>query len=283
MNEPATAADIVLETTTDEPVEPAPAAIFRGQHAVVTGGGRGIGAAVADALAARGARLTLMGRTLASLEAKQAQLAGAHGVDVSIQPVDVTNEADVTKAFEAASSVQGPVKILVNNAGGADSAPFKRTDTALVQKMLDLNLMSVLHCTHAVLPPMLEDGYGRIVNIVSTAGLVGYRYVSAYVASKHAAIGLTRALALETAKSGVTVNAVCPGYVDTDMTQETIHNIVQKTGVDPKEAEKQITATSPQQRLVAPSEVASAVVWLAGPEQVSITGQALAVAGGEIM
>ena len=148
---------------------------------------------------------------------------------------------------------------------------FKRTDAGLLQRMIDLNLMSVFHCTQGVLPAMVEAGYGRIINVASTAGLVGYRYVSAYVASKHAVVGLTRSLALENAKTGVTVNAVCPGYVDTDMTQETIRNIVEKTGATPEEAEAQIAATNPQARLIRPSEIAAAVVWLAQAESGSIT------------
>jgi NAD(P)-dependent dehydrogenase (short-subunit alcohol dehydrogenase family) len=254
-----------------------------GQHAVVTGGGRGLGVGLARALAAQGARLTLMGRTAETLETTGAALAEEYGVDVEWQTADVTDASSIETAFKAAAEKLGAPSILVNNAGGADSAPFKRTDAALLQRMIDLNLMSTFHCTHQVLPAMLEAGYGRIINIASTAGLVGYRYVSAYVASKHAVVGLTKALALETAKSGVTVNAVCPGYLDTDMTQETIRNIIKKTGVTPEEAEAQIAATNPQARLIQPAEVSAAVLWLAQAESGSITGQSIAIAGGEIM
>ncbi len=254
-----------------------------GQHAVITGGGRGLGAGIADAFAAQGVRLTLMGRTVGTLETAGSALAAEYGVDVHWQAADVTDSESVGAAFAAAADKLGPPSILVNNAGGAESAPFKRTDSSLLQRMIDLNLMSVFHCTHQVLPGMIEAGYGRIINVASTAGLLGYRYVSAYVASKHAVVGLTRALALETAKSGVTVNAVCPGYIDTDMTQETIRNIVAKTGVTAEQAEAQIASTNPQARLIQPAEVAAAVIWLAQAESSSITGQAIAVAGGEVM
>ena len=272
-----------LSPKTGSAQPPDRAVVLAGQHAIVTGGGRGLGAGIADALAAQGAHLTLMGRTADTLETAGAALAEQHGVEVQWQTADVTDAASVEAAFAAAADKQGAASILVNNAGGAESAPFKRTDTALLQKMIDLNLMSVFYCTHQVLPAMVDAGHGRIINVASTAGLVGYRYVSAYVASKHAVVGLTKSLAMETAKSGVTVNALCPGYIDTDMTQETIRNIVAKTGVTPEEAEAQIAATNPQARLIQPAEVAAAVVWLALAESGSITGQSIAVAGGEIM
>ena len=267
-----------------QPVTEASAASsLAGQHAVVTGGGRGIGAGIARALAAQGANLTLMGRTEGTLKDAAAAMAADYGVEASWQTADVTDEGSVAAAFSSAADKLGSPTVLVNNAGGAESAPFKRTDAAMLQRMVDLNLMSAFHCIHQVLPAMVEAGYGRIINVASTAGLVGYRYVSAYVASKHAVVGLTRSLALENAKTGVTVNAVCPGYVDTDMTQETIRNIVEKTGVTPEEAEAQIAATNPQARLIQPTEIAAAVVWLAQAESGSITGQAIAVAGGEVM
>lgn len=255
---------------------------LHGQHALVTGAGRGIGASVAEHLAALGARVTLMSRTEATLQA-QADAMRERGFEVGVSAADVTDEAAVKAGFEAAARSFGPVSILVNNAGRGDSAPFKRSDRAFFQKMIDMNLMSTVLCTHQVLPAMVEAGYGRIVNIASTAGLVGYRYVSAYVASKHAVIGLTRSLALENAKTGVTVNAVCPGYVETDMTADTIANIVEKTKCTPEEARAQLAATNPQARLVQPSEVANAVGWLVLPQSGSMTGQALAVAGGEVM
>ena len=181
------------------------------KHAVITGGGRGIGASCAEALAKAGARITLMGRDLSRLEAQRDAMR-AHG-DIACVSVDVTNEAAVEEAF----SRVGAVDILVNNAGHAQAAPFTHTDAALWQRMIDVNLTGVFLCTRAVLPSMLERGYGRIVNVASTAGQVGYAYVAAYCAAKHGVIGLTRALALEVATKGVTVNAVCPGYTETEL------------------------------------------------------------------
>ena len=254
-----------------------------GRHALVTGGNRGIGAAVADRLAALGAGVTLVARDAATLEGKAAEIGDAHDVHAGFAVADVTDESAVADALESANAANGPVDILINNAGSGKSAPFKRTDLAFWRQMMDVNLTSAFLFTHAALPAMVEAGYGRIVNVASTAGLVGYRYVVAYCAAKHGVIGLTRSLALETAKSGVTVNAVCPGYVDTEMTRETVANIMDKTGASEDEAIAQITAGNPQGRLIAPGEVASAVAWLALPEQASITGQSIPVAGGEVM
>ena len=257
--------------------------LLKGQHALVTGGGRGIGAAIADALAAHGASLTVLGRTAATLEAKQADLAGRFGVAAGIVAADATDEAAVEMAFAQAAAERGPISILVNNAGRGDSAPFKRTTTDFFMRMVEINLLSTFLCIRQVLPAMTAAGYGRIINIASTAGLVGYRYVSAYVASKHGVVGLTRSLALETARTGVTVNAVCPGYVETDMTADTIANIVEKTGMNAEAARAQLAQSNPQGRLIDPAEVASAVVWLARPGSGSITGQSIPVSGGEVM
>lgn len=266
------------------PAAPAPLPRpFTGQHAVVTGGGRGIGAAIARALAARGASLTLVGRTMDTLAAERAGIVAAHAVPVSCQAADVTDQAAVAAAFKGAVAANGPVDILVNNAGRGESAPFKRMDLAFLRKMLDINLVSAVLCTQAALEGMVARGAGRVVNVASTAGLVGYRYVAAYVAAKHAVVGLTRALALETAKTGVTVNAVCPSYVETDMTADTVANIVAKTGKSAEEARATLAAANPQGRLIQPDEVASAVCWLCLAESASITGQAIAIAGGEVM
>jgi NAD(P)-dependent dehydrogenase (short-subunit alcohol dehydrogenase family) len=256
---------------------------FAGQHALVTGGGRGIGAAIAEAMARRGARVTLVGRTLATLERQRDHLIAACGAEAHIEAADVTDEAAVARGFGAAAERLGAPAILVNNAGRGESVPFKRMDRAFLQRMLDINLISAFLCTQQALPAMIEAGYGRVVNVASTAGLIGYRYVSAYVASKHAVIGLTRALALETATTGVTVNAVCPSYVETDMTADTIANIVEKTGTTADKARAQLVAGNPQGRMIQPDEVANAACWLALPASGSITGQALAVAGGEVM
>jgi len=254
-----------------------------GRHALVSGGNRGIGLAIAERLALLGAGLTLIARDEASLDSAAAKIASEHGVPLATAAADVTDRAALERAFGTAREANGDVEILVNNAGAAASAPFKRTDIDLWQSMIDINLTSTYHCTSLALPAMIEAGYGRIVNVASTAGLTGYAYVTAYCAAKHGVVGLTRALALEVARTGVTVNAVCPGYTETDMTSRTLANIVAKTGCSEEEARAQLTAQSPQGRLIQPEEVASAVAWLALGEQASITGQTIAVAGGEIL
>jgi NAD(P)-dependent dehydrogenase (short-subunit alcohol dehydrogenase family) len=249
-----------------------------GRHAVVTGGGRGIGAAVASALADAGARLTLMGRSEAPLQEHAAALSAAQAIRC-----DVTEEGGVAVAFAEAARTFGPVAILVNNAGAAESAPFARTSLALLRRMLEVNLIGTFLCSRAALPDMLEAGFGRIVNVASVAGLKGAAYVSAYCAAKHGVIGLTRALALETATKGITVNAVCPSYADTDMAQAAIANIVAKTGRSPPDAEMELVRKNPQGRLIRPEEVAATVLWLCAPGAEAITGQAIAIAGGEVM
>jgi len=251
---------------------------LRDKHAVVTGGGTGIGAAIATALAAAGARITVMGRRLEPLETAAATLN-----DASCVRCDVTDPDNVAAAFAQAQAGLGPVDILVNNAGAAATAPFHKMDTLLWRRMLAVNLDGVFNCTRAVYDQMRRRGWGRIVNVASTAALKGYAYVSAYCAAKHGVLGLTRALALEAAKSGVTVNAVCPGYTDTDIVREAVKNIVEKTGRSVEEAEAEFTRSNPQRRLIQPAEVADTVAWLCRPESGSITGQAIVVAGGEVM
>jgi 3-hydroxybutyrate dehydrogenase len=251
-----------------------------GQHAVVTGGGSGIGAAIAHALVTAGAQVTLMGRDAARL-AYQAEVLSEAGV-VHVQSVDVTSADSVATAFAAARE-HGFIDILVNNAGQAEAAPFAKTDLALWQRMLDVNLTGVFLCTQEVLPGMLERRSGRIVNVVSTAGQVGYAYVAAYCAAKHGVIGMTRSLALEVATRGITVNAVCPGYTETGLLEQSIEKIVAQTGRSEEEAREALLRSNPQRRFVTPDEVASSALWLCLPESRSITGQTISISGGEVM
>jgi NAD(P)-dependent dehydrogenase (short-subunit alcohol dehydrogenase family) len=249
-----------------------------GAHAVVTGGGTGIGAAIAQALAAEGAKLTLMGRRREPLEE-----VASGDFDALVAPADVTDPEQVEAAFALAREAQGPVTILVNNAGAAESAPFPKVAAENWRRTLAVNLDAVFHCCQAALPDLLGAEAGRIVTIASVAGLRGYAYAAPYVAAKHGAIGLTRALAVELAKTNVTVNAVCPGYTQTSMVSSAVANIQAKTGRSEDEALAALTKFNPQGRLVAPQEVADAVLWLCLPESRSINGQAIVVAGGEVM
>ncbi|MBM3537991.1 MAG: SDR family oxidoreductase [Alphaproteobacteria bacterium] len=248
-----------------------------GRHALVTGASHGIGAAIARELARLGADLTLVARQAATLHSA-ANALRHDGNKVRECRADVADAA----SLEALIDETPPVHILVNNAGGAETAPFSRTDEALWRRMLDLNLTSVYRLTHGLAPAMVKSGWGRIVNVASTAGLKGYAYVSAYTAAKHGVVGLTRALALELATSGVTVNAVCPGYTDTPMLEGAIATIAAKTKKSHDDAKAALAASNPMGRLVTPEEVASAVGWLCLPDSGSITGQAIAIAGGEL-
>ncbi|WP_342620606.1 SDR family NAD(P)-dependent oxidoreductase [Rhodoferax sp. GW822-FHT02A01] len=252
---------------------------LQGKHALVTGGGSGIGAAIALALVEQGARVTVLGRRMEPLQSLVAQ----HPETLQAVCADVSDAAQVEAAVRDAQVRFGPIHILVNNAGQAASAPFLKTDASLLHQMLDVNLHGTWNCTQAVLPQMLQAGWGRIVNVASTAGITGYAYVAAYCAAKHAVVGLTRSLALEVAKKGVTVNAVCPGYTETEILRESIANVVAKTGRSEAEARAEFAKGNPQGRIVQPAEVADTVRWLCGESASSITGQAIAVCGGEVM
>lgn len=248
----------------------------------MTGGGRGIGAAVADALARRGAKVTVMGRTMSTLERTAADLQQRHGVAALAIECDVSDGDAVMRAFAGATEQQGDPYVLVNNAGGGESASFLDTDRELWDWTLAVNLTGTYLCTARVLPAMLTAGAGRIVNIASTAALRGYRTMAAYCAAKHGVLGLTRALALETARKGVTVNAVCPGYTDTDLAQEAVLNIAAARNVSKDEALAILLKSMPQGRLTTAAEVAGAVAWLCAPDSSAVTGIALPVAGGEV-
>ena len=247
-------------------------------HALITGGGTGIGAAIATRLADIGARVTLVGRRLEPLQKVADGLVTAQAV-----PFDVTDEEAIEAGLATATEEFGPVDILVNNAGAAKSAPFDRMMLDTWRRMLEINLTGVFLMSRAVLPAMVGRRWGRIVSIASTAGLKGYAYVAAYCAAKHGVIGLTRSLALEVAQKGVTVNAVCPGYTETELLADSVADITEKTGMSEEKAREQLLEVNPQGRFVSPEEVAEATAWLVGPNTAAITGQAIVVAGGEVM
>lgn len=249
-----------------------------GHHAVVTGAGSGIGRATAERLAEAGCQVTLIGRHVARL----AETADRIGDLAFSAPADVTDADMLAAAMEAGRDRFGPIDILVNNAGAATSAPFLKTDADAFRAMLALNLEAPAEAARLVLPGMLTRRWGRIINVASTAGLKGYPYVSAYVAAKHGLVGLTRALALEVASKGVTVNAVCPGFTDTDLVARSIAAITGKTGRSEEDARAALSASNPQGRLITPDEVAMTIVWLCGDGASGVNGTAVPVAGGEL-
>ena len=260
------------------PADRAPHHPLDGLHALVTGGGRGIGAAIARRLSHQGARVTVTARDPETANTAAEDLGDrAEGLTL-----DVTDEAALRTTLAGLAERRGRVHILVNNAGAAASAPFAKLDRAHWDRMIAVNLTGVYAVTHAVVPAMVTHGWGRVITVASTAGLKGYGYVAAYCAAKHGVVGLTRALAVELAKTGVTVNAVCPGYTDTDLSAEAIATIIRKTGKTRDQAVQALTAGMPIGRMVDADEVAAAVAWLAAPDQAAVTGVALPVAGGEI-
>jgi NAD(P)-dependent dehydrogenase (short-subunit alcohol dehydrogenase family) len=248
---------------------------LREQRALVTGGGRGIGRAIAAGLTAAGARVSILGRDEATLRG-----AVAAGLAADYATCDVRDEASVAAALDQLSR-EPAFDIAIANAGAVETGPFMRSDNERFRRMLDINLIGTVNLVHATLPAMLEHRRGRLIAIASTAGHRGYPYVSAYTAAKHAVIGLVKSLALETARSGVTVNAVCPGYADTDMATASIDNVANKTGKSREDALAAMIKDNPQGRLIAPEEVAAAVLYLCGPGSDAVTGQSLMINGGE--
>ena len=246
------------------------------RHALITGAGTGIGEAISRQLHREGHAVTLVGRRSEPLET----LSQALGKQSFAVTGDVTDRGEIESAFKAATAQFGDVEILVNCAGMAPTAPFHRVDFADWQRTMDVNVNGVFHCTQLALESMLEINWGRVVNIASVASLRGFPYVSGYCASKHAVLGMTRALALEVATQGITVNAVCPGYADTDIVRNAIAGIVSKTGRTEADAMQHFTESNPQGRLVEVTEVASAVSWLCSDGAASVTGQAIAIDGG---
>jgi NAD(P)-dependent dehydrogenase (short-subunit alcohol dehydrogenase family) len=257
---------------------------LHGKLAFITGGGRGIGSAIAFALAREGADVAVAARTEDQVRTVAVAIHNECGVQAIPLVCDVAQPDSVSAAFArvTAESGRGP-DVLVNNAGIAVSTAFLKTDDELWQRHLSTNLSGTFYCSRAALPAMLIRGWGRIINVASIAGKIGGPYIAAYSASKHGVLGLTRSLALEVATKGVTVNAICPGYVDTEMTARGVENITARTGKSADESLEILKRLSPQQRLVTSEEVAAVALLLASEEGRGITGQAINVDGGTVM
>ena len=250
---------------------------LQGRHALVTGGGRGIGRAIAAALAAAGCSVTVAGRTEAAL---RETVAAGHAAGYIV--ADVADADAMAQQIASAAAIRGNIDILVNNAGTAIGSPFVKAEPSLFQDMWNMHVMGAVYTSQALLPGMIERGFGRIVNIASTASLRGYINFSAYCAAKHAVVGLTRALAMETAKTGVTVNAVCPGYTDTDLVRDGIARVAARTGRPHEEVLAEFTQDAPIGRLIRPEEVAAAALYLCSADAGAVTGTTLTIAGGEM-
>jgi NAD(P)-dependent dehydrogenase (short-subunit alcohol dehydrogenase family) len=253
-------------------------------HAVVTGGGRGIGAAIATGLASRGARVTVLGRTASALEGVAQSLRNQFDARVHVAVCDVADQDDVRRAFSGAVAELGTVRILINNAGQADAAPFSEISLESWNRILAVNMTGTFLCTQQVLPGMIAARSGRVLNIASTAGLKAYARTAAYTAAKHGVVGLTRAVAAETARTGITVNAICPGYTEgTGMFTTAVENVMRSKGVTADEAKRTLARHSPRGSLVTVGEIVATVLWLCSPDASAIHGQAIAVAAGEVM